>query len=147
MRSTLLGISAFVALASGVAVLPSAAADVTSCGTWAELNSDQPVHWASAHLTVYDSARGRMLIFGGDDPGTANQVWATSLADPSTLEQIPTQGTVNAGAGAAGIYDPIRDRLVVFGGSAGTGSAYALSLSSSPATWSVIPDAAALALW
>ena len=60
-----------------------------------------------------------------------NDVWALDLSGTPTWSHIATLGTapdsvVNAGA----IFDPVRDRMVVFGGYDGhdpTGAAWALS--------------------
>lgn len=67
---------------------------------------------------VYDATRGRMLFFGGwSSDGYKNDVWELTLgATPTWNELFPT-GTPPVGRLAHGvIYDPVRDRLVVFGG-------------------------------
>src|SRR5580765_1023074 len=122
------------------------------CATWTTLSPNQSPFARANHACVYDSARDRMLVFGGNTPdGTRlDEVWALSLSGASTLTQIATQGAGGAigAAGATAIYDPVRDRLLVFGGydpngsaADGPGTVYQLDLSASPATWSVLTSA------
>src|SRR5258708_4233562 len=97
----------------------------------------------------YDPARQRLIIFGGYGchyPGSAtdylNDVWELSLdGTPAWTELSPTGTPPSARLAGASVYDPIRQRLVVFGGTVGaTCNTYALDLSGQgdPA-WSVLP--------
>src|SRR5262252_7578788 len=121
----------------------------TICGSWTTLSPNQTPFARANHATVYDSARDRMLVFGGNTPdGTRlDEVWALSLTVPYALTQVATQGAGGAigAAGASAIYDPVRDRLLVFGGydpngsaADGPGAVYQLDFSVSPAAWSVL---------
>ncbi|HKQ56410.1 MAG TPA: kelch repeat-containing protein [Candidatus Eisenbacteria bacterium] len=95
------------------------------------------------HTAIFDPVRERMIVFGGRVPSMNswfNDVWAMSLAGAPTWSQLAPTGTAPpVRANHSAIYDPIRDRMVVFGG-AGAGLVWndvrALSLSGTPA-WSI----------
>jgi len=59
-----------------------------------------------------------MVVYGGDGFG---EVWALSFAGIPTWTQIlaPTAGSPGGRWGSSAVYDPIRDRMVVFGGGNG----------------------------
>src|SRR5262245_48333030 len=69
----------------------------------------------AAHVMIYDSARGRVVLFGGF-AGTTNfdDTWVYQNNDWRQLD-TPTKPSARFLAGAA--YDSVRDRLVLFGGS------------------------------
>lgn len=69
------------------------------------------------HTAIYDSQRRSMLIFGGFFGGFLADTWALSLdADPTWVE-LPDLGAAPVGRWQhAAIYDPVRDRMVIFGG-------------------------------
>src|SRR5262249_54849024 len=78
----------------------------------------------SRHRAVYDPLRDRMLVFGGLHGTRLNDTWALSLSGTLTWSELTPGGPlppVRTGHGL--LYDPLRDRLVVFGG-LGSGSAY-----------------------
>ncbi|HET9327540.1 MAG TPA: kelch repeat-containing protein [Candidatus Eisenbacteria bacterium] len=108
--------------------------------------------WRDGHCTVYDSARDRLLVLGGyaGQWNTTDVLWSVSLGGTSSLTEVPTDNfsTVGIGVyGAAAIYDPLRDRVITFGGFWANGSwsgggdcpgnAYELTLSGTP-TWNGI---------
>ncbi len=66
-------------------------------------------------LALHDRSRGRLLSVA-PDPGaqTYLAVWAANLAQPP--DWIRLSYTANARSGASYIVDPVRDRLVMFGG-------------------------------
>ncbi len=71
------------------------------------------------HSAIYDPVRDRMIVFGGiDNFGVFhNDVWALRFADPVPWQSLTPLGTPPAGRrGHFAIYDPLRDRMVVFGG-------------------------------
>jgi hypothetical protein len=97
-----------------------------------------------SHSAIYDPVRDRMLVFGGHDHFSTyfNDVWALSLAGTPTWTQIVPTGTPPVGRdGQSAIYDPVRDRMIVFGGSNGLirNDSWALSLSGSPAWTQLAP--------
>lgn len=68
---------------------------------------------------VYDAARDRVLVFGGRLgflPST-NEVWSLSLGDEPRWTAIVPEGTPPEPRDeSAAIYDPVRDRMIVYGG-------------------------------
>src|SRR5439155_1232433 len=79
----------------------------------------------------------RMIVFGGWDGSFRNDVWALSLAGSPTWSALtPAGGPPSARYGHNALYDPVRDRMVVFGGWDGlhlVNDVWALSLAGSPA--------------
>lgn len=73
---------------------------------------------------AYDPRRDRVLLFGGSSSENApvyqvdaNDVWALSLTGTPTWTQIAVVGDPPAArSDAVFIYDPVRDRMVMFGG-------------------------------
>ena len=104
---------------------------------WTRLASTSPVSARHFHSAIYDPVRDRMVVFAGNtDSGYRNDVWALSLTGTPAWTQLTPTGTPPGARGYLGaIYDPARDRMVVFGG---MGSGYlndvwALSLEDTPA--------------
>lgn len=105
----------------------------------------------TAASMVLDPIRHRLIVFGGfvgAGPGLpgvpANDVWALPLDGPPVWTPVSTSGPPPQGrSGQSMIYDPVRDRVVVFGGDAGgqtaLADAWALSLSGTPA-WTPLPS-------
>src|SRR5258705_2415731 len=117
---------------------------------WSPLiDGGQPPSGQQDHTAVYDSERGRMVIFGGwsnqfdnASPGT----WTLSLAGDPAWSYVDILGTQTPGTtfpdgrqGHSAIYDPVRDRMIVFGGEISDGTVlndvWALSFGGVPA-WS-----------
>ncbi len=98
-----------------------------------------------AHGAIYDPVRDRMLVFGGADLlGPKNDVWALSLAGvPSWTELTPAGSAPSARSGHSAIYDPVRDRMVLFGGTGLLGTVndlWELALAGT-ATWAALTPA------
>jgi galactose oxidase-like protein/flagellar hook capping protein FlgD len=114
----------------------SRAADQTADGIWSLLSFPPPVA-RDQHVAIYDPVRNRMLVFGGLATSLKNDVWELSLSGTMTWKLLATGGTPpSPRRGASAIYDPVRDRMLIYGG-AGPGpfgDLWALSLSGSP-TW------------
>ena len=97
------------------------------------------------HVAAYDQPRRRLLLFGGDDGGVLNDVWELGLAVPAAWLRLSPAGTPpGARAFHAGVYDPQRDRVVVFGGrdSAPLNDTWELSLSGSVSWRQILPGGA-----
>jgi hypothetical protein len=103
------------------------------------------------HSAIYDPVRDRMVVFGGyENSGSdVNEVWALSLAGtPAWTELAPTGTPPSARESHSSIYDPVRDRMVVFGGNHYDGSdhylneVWALSLAGAPAWTELAPSGA-----
>jgi hypothetical protein len=92
------------------------------------------------HTAIYDPVRDRVVVFGGDAPGVLNDVWALSLGGtPAWTELAPSGIPPSARYLHGAIYDPVRDRMVVFGGwdPSSRNDVWALSLAGSPA-WTLL---------
>jgi len=113
--------------------------------TWNELvpSGDLPAG-RYLHAAIYDPVRDRMLVMGGlNDNGGLGDTWALSLSGSPAWTEIAVTGPPGRSA-ATMIYDPVRDRALLFGGFGGTGNdVWALSLSGTVA-WSELPAAGSL---
>ncbi len=96
--------------------------------TWRQMNPAGPLPLARRTLTsVFDPRRNRMVIFGGWD-GTPsesaflNDTWALSLStqDGAWTELAPDGPVPGVRDAMAAAYDPLTDRMVVFGGWSGS---------------------------
>ncbi|MEO6462889.1 MAG: kelch repeat-containing protein, partial [Candidatus Eisenbacteria bacterium] len=96
------------------------------------------------HVMVYDEARSRVLVFGGMGAnGAFNDAWTLTLTGTPTWQALVPAGTKpGARAGAQAVYDPLRDRLVVFGGYTGAfaplNDAWQLSFATTTPTWAAM---------
>jgi hypothetical protein len=124
--------------------------------TWTQIVPSPltPHDWAYA-VGTFDPARDRLVVFGGSDqscgpigcvPVFDRETWTLSFSGTPTWRKLDTQGDAPPELlNATAIYDPIRDRMLVYGGTAVTppegdnGRTWALSLSGTP-TWSVIAE-------
>ena len=90
---------------------------------WTLLASGSGGRWGCAG--VYDPVRDRFIIYGGTNGSVfyANDAYALPLTGPPAWAQISASGTPPAPrTGPSAIYDPLRDRLLLFGGSIRCGS-------------------------
>jgi hypothetical protein len=108
-------------------------------GTWRELSvSGAPMPARAQHAAVYDPVRDRVVVLGGDGGMFLNDVWALNLGPTPGWERLaPAGAPPSARREHSVIYDPIGDRIIVYGGFDGTACAdvWALSLAGAPA-WS-----------
>lgn len=79
----------------------------------------------AGHSLIYDPIRDRMLMFGGFSHSSSfyflDDLWSLALADPGSWSSLSPAGSPpSARSGHSAIYDPIRDRMIVFGGGGGT---------------------------
>jgi len=70
------------------------------------------------HAAIYDPIRDRMIVWAGENEGGfLNDVWELSLGGLPTWTQLsPTGASPSARINFSAIYDPVRDRMLVFGG-------------------------------
>src|SRR5204862_4822369 len=93
------------------------------------------------HTAIYDPVRDQMVVFGGfTEPSNTyvNDVWALSLGSLTWAPVTSSGSPPGAGFRASAIYDPVADRMVVFGGYDGvspTGSASAYAFTMASASW------------
>lgn len=75
-------------------------------------------------VAVIDARHDRMLVFGGSRGGVdLNDTWALSLGGRGTPKWTlvsPPEGEPGARLGHAAAFDPVRDRMLVVGGSDGS---------------------------
>lgn len=89
---------------------------------WQPLPVDGPRPNGGWGMTsVYDAKRDRMLIFGGSTSdeywGARNEVWELDLRGVPTWTQVTTTGTApKPRRSGTAVLDPIRDRMVIYGG-------------------------------
>ncbi|MGH3055008.1 MAG: Kelch repeat-containing protein, partial [Gaiellaceae bacterium] len=96
------------------------------------------------HSAIYDPIRDRMVVFaGGGDSGDLNDVWALSLTGtPAWTQLAPTGAPPGARDSHSAIYDPVRDRMVIYGGEGGLGAVndlWSMSLAGIPAWTQLAP--------
>ena len=122
--------------------------DVWECappasGTWRQLTpagDAMPPRLQGA--AIYDPVRDRVLIFGGDGGPFFNDVWALNLSNGPAWEEIhPTGNPPSPRREQTAIYDPVGDRMIVYGGfdisRNRRGDVWALNLSGTP-SWSLL---------
>ena len=75
----------------------------------------------SYHAAVLDETARRVLVFGGYNGSILQDTWSFALAEGATWTRVaPTLAAPSPRLGHAGIYDPVSQRFVVFGGYDGT---------------------------
>ena len=126
-----------LSLPSGGEIASSSAGDSSLVsGSWAEMVIAPRV----CPVAVYDPVRDRLVVFGGYDgtPCARNDVWVLSLSGKPVWQQLFPSGTLPSGRSqTTAIYDPARDRILIFGGVDSSvthlNDVWALSLSGTPA--------------
>jgi hypothetical protein len=105
--------------------------------------SGTPPAARTKHRAIYDPVRDRMVIHGGESSGAPiGDVWALSLSgSPVWSEVIPAGPAAPARQEHAATYDPVRDRLIVFGGYAAGNLGDTRALDFATNTWSEIAGA------
>ncbi len=93
------------------------------------------------HSMIYDPVRDRVIVFGGWDGARRNDVWELALSPTPSWTLLTPTGVISARDGHSAIYDPVRDRMIVFGGAISAtvlrNDVVALALSGTP-TWSTL---------
>jgi hypothetical protein len=109
---------------------------------WKVLDAGEPPTGRYYHSAIYDALRRRMIVFGGrTESAVLDDAWVLTLDGVPHWARLQTQGD---GPGArfahSAVYDPVGDRMILFGGSDGTtrhDDTWQLTLSGTPA-WSQI---------
>ena len=94
---------------------------------------------------IYDPVRRRMLVYGGLNGTVQSTLWALGLdGTPQWTLLTPVGSTPPALRQHTAVYDPVRDRMVVYGGlepgSSYSGDVWALDLAE-PMTWHLLAPA------
>ena len=132
---TILPLIALAAATTMASPAPTRAADAQ--GSWQQSENCDEAH--GLHSAIYDSDRQQMVVFGGytmqNFGNVTNETWVLSLGVSPTWSLLTTQGTPPAArTEAAAIYDPVRQRMLIFGGTDGMNDLWQLSLVGVP-TW------------
>jgi len=122
---------------------------------WA-LSLTEPVAWTQivvvggtpdgrgAPSLIYDPVRDRLIMFGGFHGDMDDSVWVLPLSGvPAWSRFYPPGGPPPKRGTHAAIYDPIRDRMIIFGGGGDEGiynDTWALSLSGTMAWVNLQPQ-------
>jgi hypothetical protein len=95
-------------------------------GVWSEL---APPDYRLSASAVYDRTHRRMILFGGlNGLEERNDVWVLELAYPNLWRRLlPTGTPPSPRREHTAIYDPVHDRMIIFGGGVYNGSAWVLS--------------------
>ncbi len=88
---------------------------------------------------VYDTTRGRMVLVRQPPMGPSNETW---VYDGGRWTRLDTTGAPPARRFAGMAYDPVRDRVVLFGGVAQPGSAFGDTWELDGDTWIETTDPA-----
>ncbi|MBI5708734.1 MAG: hypothetical protein HZC42_00265 [Candidatus Eisenbacteria bacterium] len=118
------------------------ALSLTGTPTWTQLAPTGPLPAPRADFDmVYDPVGDRIVAFGGYDgvsppANRRRDVWELTLSGTPAWHDITPVGGPTARSGQRAIYDPVRQRMVVFGGYdvVMLKEVWALSLSG-PAAW------------
>ena len=128
---------------AGAAAVTGGSGNVAAPGIDGDWSQFVPASGRADHTAIYDPVRHRMVVFGGyqfSAPTLRNDVWVLSLGATPAWTEVSPAGTPPSGRrNQAAIYDPVRDRMIVFGGVGSTykNDVWALSLTGTP-TWTQI---------
>jgi hypothetical protein len=78
--------------------------------------TEGPPFSRSQYSVIWDAPRNRVLLFGGQDPGYLNDLWAFYPATRTWLELSPTGTPPTGRFGHTAIFDPVGNRMIVYGG-------------------------------
>lgn len=112
--------------------------------TWTQLSIPGPLPTPrERHTAIYDPVRDRMVVCGGYysyPTGTMQltDAWALDLVS-QTWEELPSVDWLTSMVDQAAVYDPVADRMVVFGGQVTPSTAWQLPLGAEE-PWSALID-------
>lgn len=120
------------------------ALDLSATPSWSQITSSGPApgrRWQ--HGAIWDAARNRMIVFGGIAEGAFNpskDTWALEFSGAPRWVALATTGTrPHERSKYACVLDPVRDRMLIYGGDGGgyyLGDVWAFSLATN--TWSAV---------
>ena len=128
-------------------IAPVGPAAIAGRGDWTQIAPSGPLPTPRRETcAIYDESHDRMIVFGGLSSGdiTRNDTWVLDFGALPAWSQLQTVNSP-ARASAAAIYDPVRKRMLIFGGH--DGSAFrndllSLALDGSP-VWQQVQTAGA----
>jgi len=98
------------------------------------------------HTLIVDPLRYRVILFGGYDGSFRNDLWTVSLGETLVCAPLSSIGGPPPGRDFhSALYDPVGDRMIVFGGNGSAGpmnDVWELRLSGTP-TWAQLPTTGA----
>ena len=99
------------------------------------------------HTMIYDPPRDRLVVFGGRSGSTfSNKTWVYSFSGCEGWQALQTFGVPpDARRDHTAIYDPVADRMLIFGGDTGVqkNDVWQLSLGPAP-TWTQLNPSGAV---
>jgi hypothetical protein len=127
------------------------ALDLSDVPRWTPLAPTGAAPTARAgHSAIYDPVQDRMIVFGGQTAeGFSDEVWSLDLAGGAWTQVVPAGAAPAGRALHVAIHDPVRERMIVVGGTSGSGwmnDAWALTLSGPPAWVELHPSGTVPAL-
>lgn len=85
---------------------------------------------------AYDSTRDRFMMFGGFDQSLRNDVWSFAPDSAAWTQLAPLGRLPVPRSGSASVYDPLHDRVWMYGGIGSTGVLSGLwALDADPEEW------------
>jgi len=111
------------------------AANLGGTATWTEVKTQTAPSGRWGHAMVLDPVHSRLVLFGGINTATLGDTWTLDLTkSPPVWAPLSLSGsTPPARRNAVAAYDPIRRRMLLFGGHDGTtgslGDLWSLDLS------------------
>ena len=101
----------------GANLSDSWALDLTAGGAWSPIPTAALPSARRGCYAAYDDAGDRLVMFGGFDIGTRDDVWALSFTGTPEWTSLTVGGIAPSRRyGGGAIYDPLRRRFVVCGG-------------------------------
>jgi hypothetical protein len=96
------------------------------------------------HCAVYDAANDRMFVYGGaSSQGKLGDTWVLDLSGTPRWTRLDLPVAPGARCAAAAVHDPVRNRMIVFGGDDGSvyrNDVWALELGEDPSWASLNPS-------
>jgi len=121
---------------------------IASDGAWVTVNRLARYD----HSAIVDVENDRMVVFGGIARRLLNDVWTLSLHGTPTWSPLAVRGTPPSPRFYSAVtYDPVRKRMLVFGGRAGSftfvDDVWELTLDSTPTWTQLFPTGTAPSLY
>lgn len=91
---------------------------------WVKGSSDENPFRRIGHSLVYDSARDRVLLFGGEGSGTNTEMWFLDPASNWRTVEAPFDTVPIPVDNPAAVYYEATDSILLFGGESALGDSY-----------------------